>query len=80
MGRFEVLRLRVKKRQDLRVVDEQIDVMAFAVFDLEHQRRAPTKCPTVNDQSLAVTLVDDRHGDIEQFGPAAGSWIVQRKG
>jgi hypothetical protein len=39
------LGFRVQKRQVLRIADENVDVVAFTVADLQYEGRAPTKCP-----------------------------------
>src|SRR5262249_17474066 len=38
--KFEILFLGIKKRKLLRVVEENVDIMAFAMIDLQHHRCA----------------------------------------
>ncbi len=43
----KALGLWIQVRRHLRIVNEDIDVKAFAVMDLKHQRNAPAETPSI---------------------------------
>lgn len=63
---------RMKKRQQLWIIQEEIDLMAFAMIDLEHQGHLVAEGP-VKGASCGLGLRDDVHRQIEQ-PPLAGSY------
>jgi NAD(P)-dependent dehydrogenase (short-subunit alcohol dehydrogenase family) len=53
----DILRLRIEERQDLRIVEEQVDIVALKVIDLEHEHRAAAKAPDRHpNNAIAVPL------------------------
>jgi hypothetical protein len=51
--------LRVEIRKLLRVGEKDIDVMTFAMIELQHQRRAAPKRPMINYRLLRIDLSND---------------------
>ena len=58
--KFEIVRLRIKKWERLRIRQKDIDVMTFAMIDLEHHRSAATEGPVIDDDLWRVDLSDKR--------------------
>jgi len=46
------LRLRVQVWKDLEIVDENVDVKALAMFDLEHQGRSAAEAPSIQQREF----------------------------
>jgi hypothetical protein len=57
--KFEITFLRIKKGKLLRVGQENIYVVTFAMVDLQHQRCASAKRPAINDRLLRIGLADE---------------------
>ena len=47
------------------IVDEEIDVVAFAMFDLQHKCSAATKAPAVHPDAFGVGLINNCHCHVE---------------
>ena len=56
----------------MRIVQEQVDVVAFTVIDLEHQGRAAAETPPRRETLRFLEAREDFDGDIEQDRPLAG--------
>lgn len=56
------LRLRVQERQHLWVVEEDVDVVAFAVVDLEHQRGSAAEAPIRREALRGFKMTEDVDG------------------
>ena len=55
----EVMLLRVEKAKQLRIAQKNIDIMTFAVFDLQHQRSSATEGPMIDYQFVRIDLSND---------------------
>ncbi len=69
-GKIEVSCFRIQKRHQLRIIHKQVDVMAFTVIDLQHERGSATQSPSIDDGYVPVCLPDDRYCNIKKFAPA----------
>lgn len=70
-GHCEILDLWIEKRQDLRIIKEDIDVVAFTMIDLEHERRPAAEAPRGHEADVLLELGEDFHRKIEQDRPLA---------
>jgi len=57
--KFEILFLGIEKRKLLRVIEKNIDVVAFAMVNLQHQRRTASNRPVVDDNLFRVNLSNE---------------------
>ena len=60
---LEVAQLGIEKGEKLRIVDEDVDVVAFAMIDPKHHGGAAAECPRTVNEPLAVDLTYQRAGD-----------------
>jgi hypothetical protein len=61
--------LRIKKRKLLRIIQKDIDIVAFTMIKLEHQRCAAAKRPVLNDNLLRISLANELTRDPKQLRP-----------
>lgn len=69
---LEIVQLGIEKGQGIR--QEDIDVVALAVVDLQHHRRAAAERPRIDDDLLGIDLAYSRAGDTKKTRPV---WSVR---
>ena len=59
---MEIVFLGIKEIQILGVVEKNVGVVAFAMFNLEHHRRAASERPSLDSRPCSIYLIDQGEG------------------
>ena len=65
----EVTQLGIEVREELSIRQEDVDIVASTMVDLEHHGRSTAKRPAIDDHVLGIDLSDQRAGNTEQTRP-----------
>ena len=57
----EAVPTRIKKTEHLRIVEKNIDIVAFAVANLQHHCSAATKGPMLYNRIFSIDLTNSPH-------------------
>ena len=66
---IDSLRLGIQERQILRIVQKQIDVVALAMIDLQHESSPAAKAPLGRKAIFFAEMLQDADGEIEEDRP-----------
>ena len=68
-----IVQLGIEKGQELRIGQEDIDVVALAMADLQHHRRVAAERPRIDNDLVRIDLAYQRAGDAKKTRPV---WSV----